>query len=162
MYYCGCTFMFYGWSRGDLCLKNQISLVAETAVSKVSAMDFSFSLLHEFPEENTAPANTRYIISATNTSVCFQVASFDASICQSMSFSFTGEIYTTRFFCQKAVASSPWVLLADTAALNKLNFTVAGLGHSTAAAQSTSVRPEVERKVFFNSRIYLNKGVLRL
>ena len=154
--------MIYGWGRGELCLKNQISLVAETAVSKVSATDFSFSLLHEFPEENVAPAKTQYIISATNTSVCFQVASLNANICQSWSFSFSGEIYTTRFFSQKAVVSSPWVLLADTAALNKLNFTVAGLGHPAAAVKNPSVRPENARKVFFNSRIYLNKGVLRL
>ena len=153
--------MIYGWSGEYSALKLQISLTAAAVENRDSAAGFSLPVLNVFPEENTASASLLYSVVDAETSRFFKVASFNANYCKSLSFSFSGSIVHSRFFSLNAV-DNPWVLLADSAALSKLNFTVAGLGYSTAAVKSPSVRPRMERKVFFNSRIYLNKGVLRL
>ena len=153
--------MFYEYDRGYSADNLQVSLIAEPVVCRETAKVLSLFVQNDFPVENVDSAPSAYTFVDEKSLCSIKVASLDANFCNSLNFSISGLIVHTRFFSLNAVAN-PWVLLADSAALSKLNFTVAGLGYSTAAVKSPSVRPRMERKVFFNSRIYLNKGVLRL
>ena len=154
--------MIYGWSGEYSALKLQISLTAAAVENRDSAAGFSLPVLNVFPEENTASASLLYSVVDAETSRFFKVASFNVNYCKSLSFSFSGSIVHTRFFSLNAV-DDPWVLLADSAALSKLNFTVSPL--ATASRLHRQKSPEYrnrECRVFLNQVVYLNKGVLRL
>ena len=153
--------MIYEYDRGYSADKLQVSLIAEPVVCRETAKVLSLFVQNDFPVENVDSAPSAYTFIDEKSLCSIKVASLDANFCNSLNFSISGQIVHTRFFSLNA-AANPLVLLADSAALSKLNFTVAGLGYSSAAVKSPSVRPRLERKVFFNSRIYLNKGVLRL
>ena len=154
--------MFYGWISESFTEKLQFSFAAETAVGRDSAASFSFVVLNDLAEEKAAPVELDYTVSSVDFSRFFQVASYKANLCNSLSFSFSGEFQVTRFFSLKVVPVKCFTL-ADAAMLSELNFTVDGLRPITRFARAgSSVRSNTERRNFFNNRIYLARGVLRL
>ena len=153
----------YGWCRECPAEKLQIFLAAEPAVCAGSAARFSFSVLNDFPESDFYSAKSDYVFSADATHRDFCVTAINASFCNSLSFSFSGEIIHTCFLSQSAVVCR-WKILADAAALSKLNFTIVSgaVPHTRCAGNASLVRSRYERRVFTEHAVRLNQGVLRL
>ena len=154
--------MFYEYDRGYSADKLQVSLIAEPVVCRETAKVLSLFVQNDFPVENVDSAPSAYTFIDEKSLCSIKVASLDANFCNSLNFSISGLIVHTRFFSLNAVAN-PLVLLADSAALSKLNFTVSPL--ATASRLYRQKTPEYrnrECRVFLNQVVYLNKGVLRL
>ena len=153
----------YGWCRECPAEKLQIFLAAEPAVCAGSAARFSFSVLNDFPESDFYSAKSDYVFSADATHRDFCVTTINASFCNSLSFSFSGEIIHTRFLSQSAVVCR-WKMLADAAALSKLNFTIVScaVSHTRCTGNSFLVRSHLQRRVLLNQSVYLDKRILRL